>query len=105
MINPSVDEVRAWVQVPATAVSDPQMQQVIDAEVALQCVACRVPRDAIVVPELTQAIYRRVGRHIAARGVPLGLMGADAEYGPTRLARWDAEIERLEGTRRVVVFG
>jgi len=105
MIVPTIADVRAWVQVPASAISDDQMQQVIDAEVVLQCGVCRVPPQAVVVPELAQAIYRRVGRHIAARGVPLGLMGADAEYGPTRLARWDAEIERLEGARRVLVFG
>ena len=105
MILPTVAEVRAWVQVPASAVSDPQLDLVIAAEADLQAAGARVPCDYVVVPALQQAIYRRVGRHLAARGVPLGLIGADAEYGPTRLARWDAEMERLEGPYRRLVFG
>ena len=103
MTPPSVAEVRAWLQVPVSAVADEALQQVIDAEVILQAAAVRVPRGPA--PDLVTAINRRVGRHLASRQVPLGLMGADAEYGPNRLARWDAEIERLEGPRRILVFG
>jgi hypothetical protein len=32
-------------------------------------------------------------------------MLGDAEFGPTRLPSFDAEIERLEGPDRRVVFG
>ena len=102
---------RAWIQVPATVLTDPQLQQVLDAETLLQARACRVPVDPDtgapldLGPDLTQAIYRRVAREVAARGVPLGMLGADSEYGPARLARWDAEVDRLEGPSRRLVFG
>lgn len=105
MIVPTTAEVRAWIQVPASAVTDPQLEGILAAEVALQGAACRVPPDAIEVSELRQALYRRCGREVAARGVPLGMVGADAEYGPSRLSRWDAEVDRLEAARRILVFG
>ena len=106
MTPPTLAEVRAWLQVPASAVSDPQLQAALDSEVILQAAQCRIPVDVMApTSHLTQALYRRVGRVIAARGVPLGAVGADSEYGPSRLSRWDAEIERLEGPARVVVFG
>ena len=105
MAGPPIGDVRAWLQVPSTTLTDPQLQQVVDAETLLQARACRVPDDGTLTPDLVQAIYRRVGREVAARGVPLGLLGADAEYGPSRLSRWDAEIDRLEGPNRRVVFG
>jgi len=106
LVPPELAEVRAWLQVPATVLSDAQLQLVLDAETILQAKACRVyehPNGWP--PELTQALYRRVGREVAARGVPLGILGADTEVGPARLARLDAEIERLEGPTRIVVFG
>jgi len=108
MTPATLADVRAWIQVPASVVTDPQLQSVMDAELELQGVACRLP--ATTPPgetpaALVQALYRRCGREVAARGVPLGMMGADAEYGPARLSRWDAEVDRLEGPYRVLVFG
>ena len=110
MVLPPLADVRAWIQVPASVVSDDQLTQVLEAEAAIQAAACRVlvvnPLDVVTGPEaaLTQALYRRVARQIAARGVPLGMLGADSEYGPARLSRWDAEVDRLEGPWRVMVF-
>lgn len=100
---PPIADVRAWVKVPATVVSDEQLQQVIDAEALLQSRMCTVPDP--LTADLVQAIYRRVGRTLAARGIPLGMLAADTEYGTARLGRWDAEIERLEGPNRRVVVG
>ena len=103
---PDIGEVRAWIQVPATALPDPVLSQVLVAEADLQVHACRVPEGDVDGPAaLIQALYRRCGREVAARGVPLGMMGADSEYGPARLSRWDAEVDRLEGPYRVLVFG
>ena len=96
-------DVRAWVQVPVSVMTDAQLQQVVDAETLLQARACTVP--ATLTPDLIQAIYRRVAREVAARGVPLGVLGADSEYGPARISRWDAEIDRLEGPNRKLVWG
>jgi hypothetical protein len=96
-------ELRAWIQVPATVLSDPQLQQVLDAETILQARACTTGDP--LAPDLVQALYRRVAREVAARGVPLGMLGADSEYGPQRLSRWDAEVDRLEAPNRRLVFG
>lgn len=100
---PPVDDVRGWIKVPATVMTDAQLAQVIDAEALIQSRLCTQtePLGA----DLVQAIYRRVARHVAARGIPLGMLGADAEYGTARLGRWDAEIERLEGPNRRFTFG
>jgi len=102
-VSVTLSAARAWLQVPATSLSDAQLQQVLDAETYAQARACRVD-SMYPQPNLEQALLRRVGRSVAARGVPLGLLG-DAEFGPTRLPAFDAEIERLEGPDRVVVFG
>lgn len=94
---PTLDEVRAWLQTPATVVDDAQLGHVLAAELALQVEWLHVPEDPDAFPDaLYQAALRRCGRECAARGVPLGLIGPDAEFGSQVLRRWDGEIERLE---------
>jgi hypothetical protein len=100
--TPALDDVRAWIGVPETAVSDEQLQTVIDAEMGAQAQVCRVDPWAA---QLTQAIYRRVGREVAAMALPLGVIGSDAEFGGANLPRFDAEIERLERPFRLVILG
>lgn len=111
---PAVSDVRAWCQISAASLTDAQLQQVVDAEQANQALYCRVPTTGdppVLDPSswpaaLSQAIYRRVAREVAGRGVPLGLVGDPAsEAGALRLATFDAEVERLEGPYRMVVFG
>ena len=107
---PPLEEVRRWLNLPATVLQDEDLTRVLEAEAGLQASACRIPLDVAgtayaPLAEHTQALLRRAGREIAAKGLPLGVMGADSEYGPSRLSRWDAEIDRLEGPTRVVVFG
>ena len=115
---PSIETIRHWLQVSATMVDDEELARVSWAEVRGQINACRVPMispadDPVDVPEpdydawpsdLVQALLRRVGRQLAARGIPLGLVG-EGEYGPARLPSFDAEIERLEGPLRRFAFG
>jgi hypothetical protein len=106
MAVPTTDDVRAWVNVPKTSVTDAQLEQVIAAERQNQRDACTVPALDADYPEvLAQSLYRRVARHLAGRQVPLGVVGDGSEYGPASLATFDAEVERLEGPRRMVVFG
>jgi hypothetical protein len=104
---PNLAQVRAWLAVPAALLPDDQLQAVLDAETQVQALECRVPADPEPLPaELFAAIFRRCARHVAAKGVPLGMTGGEAsEFGPARLPSFDAEIERLEGRRRKVVFG
>lgn len=100
---PTVATVRAWSNVSDQSLTEAQLQQLLDAELALQAASCLVPEaypDA-----LAQAVLRRCGRAIGARQLPLGLSADTAgEYPPVRLPQWDAEIERLEGPYRVVVI-
>lgn len=99
---PVLDQVRKWTGVTVTSISDVELQIVIEAEVVGQAEVCRVePYNAA----LYQAVLRRCGRELAARGVPLGMTSGESEYGSTRLSAFDAEIERLEGPFRIVVFG
>jgi hypothetical protein len=103
---PTLADVRAWVNVPATAISDADLQQILDAELAIQARTCRLPEgeEAIYPPPLARAALRRCQRQVAAKNVPLGVLGAEsAEYGPLALPGWDAEVARLEASYRVPV--
>jgi hypothetical protein len=105
---PTLDELRAWLALGTTAVTNEQLQQALDSEIQVQARMCRVPGDdpATTLPaDLHAALLRRVGRQLAARGVPLGLAGTEGDYGPARLPSFDAEIERLEGPVRKFAFG
>lgn len=99
---PELEAVRAWLGVPATTITDDQLQGVLDAELGAQAALCQVDPWA---PELTQALFRRCGREVAAMALPLGVIGADPEYGSATLPRYDVEIERLERPFRKVVLG
>lgn len=100
--QPDLEAVRAWIGVSATVMPDDQLQTVLDAELAAQAQVCQVEPWA---DQLTQAIYRRVGREVAAMGLPLGTLAPDSEYGGAQLPRYDAEVERLERPFRLVVLG
>jgi hypothetical protein len=53
---------------------------------------------------LARSLLRRVQREIAAKSVPLGLVGGEAsEWSPVGLQSWDAEISRLEASYVVPV--
>ena len=99
---PDLAQTRAWTGAAVTSMSDEQLTMVLAAETGNQAGACTTdPYTA----DLHQAVLRRVGRELAARGIPLGMTPGSAEFGPARLAQFDAEIERLEGHRRRFVFG
>jgi hypothetical protein len=99
---PTLAQIRAWIQVPATVLDDEQLGWVAAGEQAnqsrLEWGGGDLPDDA------HQAFLRRVARSTAAKGIPLGIMAADAEWGTVRLSRWDSEIERLEAPYVVPVF-
>ena len=101
----TVSEVRAWAG-PVT-VPDEVIESVIASETEAQGRVCDTGGDDTVdtIPEaLHLALLRRVARSLAARGVALGVVGAESEYGSTSLPRYDAEIERLERPYRVVAI-
>ena len=97
---PTLDEVRAWIDVPDSMISDGQLEEVLFAELEDQLHLC-VWEGAEYPPGLRQALFRRCARTVAARGLPLGTLpipmtGTGAEYGAALLPRWDPEIERYE---------
>jgi hypothetical protein len=105
---PDLAQVRAWVGVPPTAVSDEDLQQILDAEQEIQARTCRLPEDTVEAPgtypaALARALLRRCQREVAVKNLPLGAIGVDSEYGPVTLSAWDAEIARLEATYRIPV--
>ena len=98
---PSVAEIRNWVKVAATNLSDAELEHVAGAEQSLQTQL--IWPDGDIPDDVYQAFLRRCARHIAARGLPIGIIGLDSEFGTQRLPRWDAEIERLEAPYSVPV--
>lgn len=102
VVPPDLAATRHWCGATVQSITDTELQRVLDAEVYNQASACTTDPYS---PDLYQAVLRRVGRVLAARGIPLGMTPGSAEFGPTRLAQFDAEIERLEGYRRRFVFG
>jgi hypothetical protein len=103
---PTLAEIREWIGVPASVMPDDQLAVVVAAELSLQAKLCDVgdaPGDYP--PEAVEGLYRRVGRVVAARVNPLGMVGTDSEYGAARLPSTDAEITRVEGPIRRMVLG
>lgn len=103
---------RAYLKVPATLLTDTDLTRMLDACTADQGTRCAVPVAgepptpvAGAVAALDQALLRRVQREVAARTLPLGMVGLDsAEYGPERLPYFDALIEEHERPYRRVVL-
>ena len=95
---PALTDVRAWIKVAATNLSDAELEKVAGAEQTLQAGALVWPGapDGDIPDDVYQAFMRRVARHVDARGIPLGIIGLDSEFGTSRLPRWDAEVDRLE---------
>jgi hypothetical protein len=98
--------VRAYLKIPATALSDEDLTRMLDASRADQSARCVAPLGEESVAALDQALLRRVQREVAARNLPLGMVGLDAaEYGPQRLPYFDALVEEHERAYRLVVLG
>jgi hypothetical protein len=106
---PTVDEVRKWLRLADTSMDDDELGDILAGEVENQGQVCRVPLaypdDPNAYPHaLRMAVFRRCGRAVSAKGVPLGLV-QDAEFGPSKLPSFDAEIERFERPLRKFVAG
>lgn len=96
--------VREYVRVPATALTDSDLQRMMDTAQADQNARCTVPAGDPPAA-LEQAWLRRIQREIAARNLPLGMVGVDAgEYGPSRLPYYDALVDQHEHAYRTQVL-
>lgn len=100
----TLQEVRDYIKVPATALSDADLSRMLASASDDQAQRCQWtdPRP----DTLDQALLRRVQREVAARNLPLGMIGLDAtEYGPESLARYDALVDEHERAYRIPVLG
>lgn len=87
---PDLADVRAYIRVPATSLPDDDLLRFMAAAAQDQADRCNTDRgrdpDGLVADALAQAFFRRVQREVAAKNLPLGMVGVDAtEYGPTRI--------------------
>jgi hypothetical protein len=104
MAIPTLAEVRAYIGVPATSLSDADLGRIYAAQETEQSLRCEWPEPpaddptADTYPDaLGQAFLRRVQREVSAKNLPLGMVGVDAaEYGPQRLPFLDALVEENE---------
>jgi hypothetical protein len=100
-----LETVRDYLGVPTTALSDADLTRMLNASADNQAKRCRWGQDddpvAPYPDALAQALLRRVQREVAARNLPLGMVGLDAaEYGPQRLPYLDALVEDHERAYR-----
>jgi hypothetical protein len=100
---PTLEDVRTYVRVPATALSDADLERMMATALGDQSARCAW-QDPDYPDALAQAYLRRVQREIAARNLPLGMVGLEAEYGPQRLPYLDALVEEHERAYRRVVL-
>jgi hypothetical protein len=100
---PTLPELRAWLGVSATSITDEQLQDVLDAEMTSQAKVCHVDVAPETGADLRQSLFRRVGRAIAVKSLPTGMVG-DPTFGLSRLPGFDAEIERYERADRIQVL-
>lgn len=100
---PDLAAIRAWLKTPATVLPDTELETIAGAE---QTAQSHLSFDTTVdaPDDLVAAFYRRCARHAAAKSIPLGILGADAEYGAVRLSKWESEVDRLEAPYYVPVI-
>lgn len=99
-----LETVRAYIRVPTTNLSDDDLGRMLAGCSTDQWARCKWDPDAY--PDvLAQALLRRVQKEIAARNLPLGMVGLDAaEYGPQSLPFLDSLVEEHERAYRRVVL-
>jgi hypothetical protein len=100
---PDLLTIRQEIGVPATVMSDDMLDAIAGSE--QDGIRSGYDWGLVDLPDrLYQVFIRSVARAVAARGVPLGILAADAEYGTVRLSLRDSEITRLGGMYRKRVF-
>jgi hypothetical protein len=105
---PTIDEVREWLNVPLSELSETGLARIYYAELGLQGQYNDVEPYT---DWLAMALLRRCARAAAARGVPLGTLpiqstgyGDSMNFGAALLPRIDAEIARYEGPTTVIAI-
>jgi hypothetical protein len=96
--------VRGYVRVPTTSLSDEDLERMLDAASVDQWSRCEWDPTSYPAP-LAQGLLRAIQKEIAARNLPLGMVGVDAaEYGPAMVPQYDALVEYHERAYRRTVL-
>lgn len=104
MAAPTAEDVETYLG--ATSYTTEEITAALAAERAAQVARCRVPAaDADWPEDLAEALKRRVARNLAVRNLPLAQLEGDADLGLITPRVVDAEVRRLEGPWRKLVFG
>lgn len=99
---PNLAAVKAYLG--TVSYTDPEIQTALDAEIAAQDGACKVP--AVYNNDLKEALFRRVARNLNLRNKPLAVLQGDSEAGTSLvLPGRDPEVRRLEARYRRLVVG
>lgn len=107
---PDLATVREYLRVPATVVSDEELERMRMACLTDQVARCLWPGQddpsSTEYPDtLAQGLLRRIQRECAAKNLPLGVVGLDGgEFGPQTLPAYDALISEHEKAYRRVVL-
>lgn len=85
----------------------PEILSAYEAEIVAQADVCRLPADGEYPTPLVEALCRRVAHNLALRALPLGVQASisDMSVATNRVGGLDAEVARLEGPYRKVLFG
>lgn len=101
---PDLDDVKVYLKIDIGDTSqNVDIQSALDAEIQAQRDICRIPE--VFSPALKEALFRRVARNLALRGLPLAVLRGDGEAGDTVLPGRDPEVRRFEAPYRKRVVG
>lgn len=107
MAFPTLVEVREFILVSASDASDDVLQEIYDGELLDQFSVCKeeIQFEDNYVANLRLALYRRIARTCALRGIPLGFLSTGEGNDPSAVANLDVEIRRFERPHRRMVAG
>ncbi len=98
---PDPDQVREALGLSAGVIGDTLLAEVVDAAAELQAAHLTIP-PAGYTAALRQALIRRVGRAVNARGIPLGAQ--NTEFGTMYVPQYDSILQELEAPYRPQVI-
>lgn len=102
---PDLDTLRIELGVPVTLMPDETLDSIAESEQDGTNTNYEwKPVGGPLPAKLYQVFVRSCARSIAARGVPLGMVGTDSEFGVARLTTRDSEIVRIGGQYRKRTF-
>jgi hypothetical protein len=97
---PTVDQLITYLGL--TEDDEDEVQFALNTEAASQRDICRV--GAVYSDALRGALFRRVARNLALKGLPIMVLRGDGESGDTVLPGNDPEVRRLERPHRKVIL-